>query len=89
MSRGNPITLLRLPPDLLRLIDEEVIRQNAFRPGEPYTRSSWIRQALKERLDHLARARRQRRNRRSAEASAGELGSAEASGAGPVDAEAV
>jgi hypothetical protein len=63
MSRGTPLTPIRLSADLVALIDAEVARQNATRADPPYNRSSWIRQAIQQRLDHLARARRRKRVR--------------------------
>lgn len=58
MSLGSPQVILRVPQHLLDRIDEEVWRQNASRAGEPYDRSSWIRQAITERLAKLERGRK-------------------------------
>jgi hypothetical protein len=61
MSKGTRITPLRIPPDLLALIDESIVSNNAWRVDEEYNRTTWIIQAIKERLAKLARARRHRR----------------------------
>jgi hypothetical protein len=71
MSRGSPVVLLRLPPALLVALDAEVERQNATRVDEPYDRSGWVRQAIRERLAKLGRGRRSRRARREEMAGAG------------------
>lgn len=61
VSKGNPIVRVRLTPDLIARIDDEVKLQNQTRAAEPYDRSAWIRQAIAQRLAHLARSRRPRR----------------------------
>jgi hypothetical protein len=58
MSRGTQHLPLRIDPETLARIDAEVERQNRTRAGEPYSRSTWIRQAIRERLDKLERGRR-------------------------------
>lgn len=58
MSRGTPLTPLRLSAELLDRIDAEVERQNRTRAEEPYNRTSWIRQAIEERLAKLERGRK-------------------------------
>lgn len=64
MSRGTPLTPLRLSTELLARIDAEVARQNETRIGEPYNRTSWIRQAIEERLAKLARGRGEGRSKK-------------------------
>lgn len=57
MSRGNPLTVVRLKRDILVKIDKEVSVHNEALPGMGWTRSSWIREAIHEKL---IRAERQR-----------------------------
>jgi Arc/MetJ-type ribon-helix-helix transcriptional regulator len=67
-SRGSPVVPIRIPPDLLRRIDEAIASNNAVRPGEAYDRSEWIRKAIEERLAKQARGRRKGRGRATAAA---------------------
>jgi len=48
----HPINV-RIPPDLLRLIDADVARRNGDRTWRKVTRSDAIRLCLRERLDAL------------------------------------
>lgn len=63
MSRGTPITPLRLPRDLVEQIDRAIAQNNRTRFGEPWNRTSWIVQAIKERLAKQERSRRSNRGR--------------------------
>ena len=57
MNRGNRIVGVRLEPDLLEQLTAAIESNNAARKGPPYSLSSWIRQAILERLDKQRRAR--------------------------------
>lgn len=63
-SKGTPITCLRIPPDLLDQIDQAIARAADHLPDEPYTRTSWIISAIKEKLRHQERGRKRARRRR-------------------------
>src|SRR5262245_42394109 len=63
MSRGTPMTRLRLSDDLLRRIQESITSNNAFRADEPNNIKSWIRKAIEERLAKLDRSRKGRGKR--------------------------
>jgi hypothetical protein len=61
MSRGSPIVPIRIPVDLLAQVDAYVARSAHTRPGEPYTRSSWIIKAIEDRIAHARRSSRRGR----------------------------
>ena len=56
MSKGSPIVPVRVPPLFLHLLKQAVIKGNRKRRGAPYTLSSWILTACREKLDHLERS---------------------------------
>lgn len=60
-GKGSPKIILRVPTELLDRIREAITSNNAFRGGQPYDLSGWIRQAITERLDKLARSRKGRK----------------------------
>jgi hypothetical protein len=51
-------------------IDFSIASNNAFRPGATYNRTSWIVQAIRERLAKLERSRSVSRKRKGAAAAA-------------------
>lgn len=55
MSKGSKIIPIRLSDLYLAALDRAIVSANKRVKGEPYDRSSWIRKALTEKLDHLAR----------------------------------
>jgi len=71
MSRGTPITCIRIPPALLAEIDQAIDSNNVWRVDEEYNRTSWIIQAIKERLKKQERGRRTRGRRREEATAAG------------------
>jgi hypothetical protein len=56
-GKGNPRVIIRIEPELLRLIDVELQRSTQHRKGQPHNLSTWIRQACIDRLKHSARSR--------------------------------
>lgn len=60
MSKGSPIVPVRIPIDLLEAIDREIGAVNVRRTKEPYYRSSFILDAVREKLDKYARGRKKR-----------------------------
>lgn len=58
MSKGSPIIPLRLNEIHLREIDAAIKATNKRRSLAPYTRSSWIRAAIEDRLQHIQRSRK-------------------------------
>lgn len=65
MSKGSPIVTFRLKEDDLEILDETVERNNETRKEELWTRSSWLRAAIEERLRHQERAKNQKWRRKS------------------------
>lgn len=64
MSKGSPVLRVRIPPALLAEIDRIIARTADSRPDGPWTRSSFILYALRERLSHMERSRAYRKLRR-------------------------
>ena len=64
--RGSTIVPVRVPTDQLDMMDAAILRVNLVREGEPFDRSSFIRAAITEKLQHYARSAktRDRQNRR-------------------------
>lgn len=56
MSQGSPIVTLRLPPELLAMIDEYVEKSADKRREEPWTRSSFILSAVIDKLRKMNRS---------------------------------
>ena len=59
MSKGSPIVQVRIEPGLLHCIDTEIQKLNLRTKGEPYNRSSFIVKALKDKLCHIFRSRKE------------------------------
>lgn len=57
-SKGSPIVTLRIPADLLAQVERAVESNNDHRSGQPYDRTAWIIQAIRERLDKQRRGAR-------------------------------
>jgi Arc/MetJ-type ribon-helix-helix transcriptional regulator len=57
MSKGSPIIKLRLPAEVLAMIDEQVAKSVGYSFDEPYTRSSWVRACIMERFEKYRRAK--------------------------------
>lgn len=60
MSKGSKVIPFRLSDLYLAALDEAVRSANRRTKGEPYDRSSWIRKAVTEKLDHLRRSKRKK-----------------------------
>lgn len=58
MSQGNPIIHLRIPKELLAEVNIVIITTGQTCQGEPWNLSSWILQAIKDKLAHQDRARK-------------------------------
>lgn len=56
--RGKRIIPIRLADELVEQIDQAIASNNDRRADAPYDRTAWIIQAIKERLDKLARGRK-------------------------------
>lgn len=63
MSKGNPIVPIRIPKDLLDKLDEAMFFSGERRREGEWTRSSWIIQAIKDKLAHRARSNNKDRRR--------------------------
>jgi Arc/MetJ-type ribon-helix-helix transcriptional regulator len=55
--KGNPYVPLRVDPELLAWIDEQVAKSMKHARGEPYDRSSFIRSCIRERREKYRRAK--------------------------------
>jgi hypothetical protein len=56
MSKGSPLLSLRVPAELLDLVDDTVARSVHTRKEAPWTRSSFIIAAIEEKLKKMARS---------------------------------
>jgi hypothetical protein len=67
MSKGNPKIQIRLTVDDLALIESSIHSANLRRPDVPYDVSSWVRHAIREKLDKLRRSTKATRRKKSKE----------------------
>lgn len=58
MSRGNKIVGIRLTPDELIQIDNALYSRQKRNRKQERNLSSWIREAIQEKLDHIKRSRK-------------------------------
>lgn len=65
MSKGNKVVPVRFTPEELQAIAEAIESANDHTRDEPYTVSSWIRKAVKDKLAHLSRSKRPRKVKQS------------------------
>jgi hypothetical protein len=56
MSHGSPLVSVRIPEELLELVDRAVARSVDTRKDGPWTRSSFILAAIEEKLKKMARS---------------------------------
>lgn len=56
MAKGSPVLSVRIPVELLALVDEVIARSAATRKDSPWTRSSFIIAAIEEKLEKMARS---------------------------------
>lgn len=61
MSKGSAIVPVRIPKELLAEIACAINSANATTAGPPYSVSSWVRKAIREKLDHLGRRGKSRK----------------------------
>lgn len=57
MSLGSPRVTVRLPQELIDLVELQIASRNAFSPGEEWDLSAFIKVALREKLAKMARCR--------------------------------
>jgi hypothetical protein len=57
MSLGRPKVVVRFDPQDIESIREAIESRNNFCADSPYTVSDWIRDCVRQKLSHLARAR--------------------------------
>lgn len=60
-SKGNPVLKLRVDRDLLREIQLAIALRNMWTLGVEWDMSEFLRTAIREKLDKMARSRRKRR----------------------------
>jgi len=56
MAKGSPVLSVRIPVELLALVDEVIARSADTRKDGPWTRSSFIVAAIEEKLEKMARS---------------------------------
>jgi hypothetical protein len=56
MSKGSPLLSLRIPAELLGLVDQAIARSVYTRKDGPWNRSSFILAAIEEKLAKMARS---------------------------------
>ncbi len=61
VSKGNRKVVVRIEPALWDLIEEEIGRAEADPLRPPHTVSSWVRQAMLDKLRHADRSRKVKR----------------------------
>lgn len=61
MSAGSPIVPIRVPADLLAAVDAVIARTADTRRDGPWTRTSFILSAVREKLQHMHRSNRKNR----------------------------
>jgi hypothetical protein len=66
MSRGSRIIPLRVKPELLARMQQTIERRNAITREAPWSMTDFVLAAVKDKLLHLDRARRQTARRRQA-----------------------
>jgi metal-responsive CopG/Arc/MetJ family transcriptional regulator len=55
MSKGSPLLTIRIPAELLQLVDQAIARSVDTRRDGPWNRSSFIVKAIAEKLAKMAR----------------------------------
>jgi len=66
MSAGSPIVPIRIPEHLLQRIEDAIASNNEHIKKEPWTRTSWIIDAIKAKLTHQSYGRREHKKRMKA-----------------------
>lgn len=61
-SRGSPVVKFRCLPDLLREIEQTIDRRNFWSDDEPWTLSTFLQIAAREKLAKMARSRLRKRS---------------------------
>ncbi len=56
-SQGRQVVPVRISPELMKLIDDAIASRNSNSPDEPWTRSDFIRTAIRQKLSHGIRSR--------------------------------
>lgn len=56
MAKASPVLSVRIPVELLALVDEVIARSADTRKDGPWTRSSFIVAAIEEKLEKMARS---------------------------------
>jgi len=60
---GEPVKTLRVPVELVKLIEESMARLAASPRSHPHSWSEWMLSAAREKLAKMERSRRSRRKR--------------------------
>jgi hypothetical protein len=59
MGKGNRVLRLRVEPELLQEILRQIEQRNQYTSQEPWDMSAFLRAAVREKLAHMQRARKQ------------------------------
>jgi len=62
MSKGTPITTLRIPVELEVEMDLAIRSANWHSRIEPYTKTAWILAAIREKISHNKRSKGRKKN---------------------------
>lgn len=65
MSKGSPVIPLRIPQTLLNEMEIVIAQRNTLTLNEPWSRSSFIVAAIREKLAHMERSRSKKKTSKS------------------------
>lgn len=57
MSKGSPIIPIRIPAEVLASMDLTIVQRNTYTHNEPWSRSSFIISAIKDKIAKMERSR--------------------------------
>lgn len=63
MSKGNKVVSFRVPPDLEERIEYAIYRRNKVTFNMPWTLADFVKQAIIEKLNHMARSRKTKKRK--------------------------
>lgn len=61
MSKGSVRWTVRVPAELLKLVQWQIAQRNAYSSREPWSESDWIRVAMEEKLKKMQRSRNKKK----------------------------
>jgi len=63
MSKGNKVVSFRVPSDLEERIEFTIYRRNKVTRNAPWTLAEFVKAAIIEKLNHMARSRRSKKRK--------------------------